>query len=72
MTADSKEELHAFAARIGVRRCWYHKGRTHPHYDVTSPQRAAALLSGAVAVDARKLLEVTRRLVGGSLSRRLG
>ena len=63
MTADSKEELHAFAAEIGVRRCWYHKGRTHPHYDVTSPQRAAALLSGAVSVDVREVLRKARRLI---------
>jgi len=72
MTADSKEELHAFAAEIGVKRCWYHKGRTHPHYDITGQQRAAALLSGALSVDTRKVLAVARGLVGGSVSDRDG
>lgn len=72
LTADSKEELHTFAAKIGVRRCWYHGGRTHPHYDVTDPQRSSALLSGAIPVDTRRLSEIARRLAGGSISRREG
>ena len=43
LVADTDEELHAFAARLGMRREWFqHKaGRPHQaHYDV--PERAAA------------------------------
>lgn len=55
MTADSLDELHAFAESLGIKRCWFHKARTHPHYDVTDEQREAALQAGAKAVDARTL-----------------
>jgi hypothetical protein len=49
LTADSREELHAFAARVGARRCWYHLSRRGvPHYDVTWTQRVLALALGAV------------------------
>lgn len=62
LTADSLAELHAFAESIGVKRCWFHKARTHPHYDVTDAQREKALQAGAEAVDTRVLAGVARRL----------
>lgn len=50
LLADSVAELHAFAARLGVARCWYERSRRGvPHYDVTADQRRAALAAGAVA-----------------------
>jgi hypothetical protein len=63
LTADSKEELHAFAARIGVKRCWYHRGRTHPHYDLTGEQRGRAVSEGACEVGSRELLTRAKQLV---------
>jgi len=33
LTADTLDELHAEAARIGLQRRWFQSGR-HPHYDV--------------------------------------
>lgn len=62
MTADSLDELHDFAARVGIARCWFHKGSRHPHYDVTGPQREDALGAGATAVDKRALARVARGL----------
>jgi len=50
---DSQEELHEFAARLGLRREWFQNERwleTHPwrcHYDVTDTVRARALQLGA-------------------------
>jgi hypothetical protein len=32
--ADSKEELHAFAEKLRIKRCWYDGNRRHPHYDL--------------------------------------
>lgn len=29
----SLRELHAFARKAGIKRCWYHASRNHPHYD---------------------------------------
>lgn len=54
MTADSDEELHAFAARIGLRRSWFqgHRLPAFRHYDVVPSKRALALRLGAIEVDA--------------------
>lgn len=56
LQADSEEELHEFAARIGLRRDWFQPG-TRPeaaHYDVTKPKRAQAIAQGAVAETVRQ------------------
>ena len=57
LTADSDEELHAFAARLGLRREWFqdhHRDPTRHHYDVTEPTRQAAIEAGARAVTWRE------------------
>jgi hypothetical protein len=43
------DELHAFAARLGLQRAWFQPGST-PHYDLTPNKRAQALQLGAVFV----------------------
>jgi hypothetical protein len=50
LIADSNEELHAFAASIGMLRDWFQKG-SMPHYDLTEKKRAAALAAGAIELD---------------------
>jgi hypothetical protein len=52
-TDDTLDELHAFAARIGLRREWF-QGTTFPHYDLTAAKRDEAMVAGAVFVTARK------------------
>lgn len=32
--------LHAYAASIGIKRCWYHSGSKWPHYDIPKGKRA--------------------------------
>lgn len=74
LTADTKDELHAFAERIGLRRDWFQTcvtGRLrcppetcpHWHYDVTESKRVEAVAAGAVEMDIRKWGELiaTRR-----------
>jgi len=53
LTADELEELHALAARIGLRRSWFQSGRV-PHYDLTPGRRERALAAGAVFVPAKE------------------
>lgn len=48
------EELHALAARVGLRRRWFQEHPTAPHYDLTPPRREAAIAAGAVFVSARE------------------
>ena len=53
MTADNLSELHEMAKRIGMKREWFQDHPVHPHYDLTSGRRAAALRGGAVFVAAK-------------------
>ena len=63
LVADTDEELHAFAERLGMRREWF-QGRTgrphHAHYDVPERARAEALAHGAVEVTWRDLGRMLR------------
>jgi Protein of unknown function (DUF4031) len=63
LIADTDEELHEFAARMGMRREWFqHKsGRPHhAHYDLPERARADALAYGAVEVTWRHLGRMLR------------
>lgn len=53
LLADTDEELHAFAASIGLRRSWaQYPGTWKSHYDVTDSKRAEAIRAGALALGA--------------------
>lgn len=69
LTADTIEELQAFAKRIGLRRGWFQARHAAPHYDITRPRRERALAAGAVFVPARD--QARRRLAGGGWGRSL-
>ena len=48
LTADSVEELHAFAREAGIKRFWFHRSRKGvPHYDLNPENRKRALEAGA-------------------------
>lgn len=44
--ADDIHELHSFAAKIGLKRGYFHH-KSVPHYDLTANKRAIALNAGA-------------------------
>lgn len=49
MTADTVEELHAFARFLGVKRCWFETSRSGTkHYDIDEATREIALSMGAI------------------------
>ena len=51
MTADTKDELHEFAAQLGLKRSWFQdKPYGQWHYDVTKTVRARAVKAGAVEI----------------------
>jgi hypothetical protein len=65
LVADSLEELHAFAMRLGLRRGWFHnrrdRKRPHPHYDVVSRwQLQLAQVLGAKLARPRDVLRVSQ------------
>jgi hypothetical protein len=54
LSADSREELHAFADSLGLKRMWFQdKGDGRWHYDVTDRVRTAAIRAGAVPLEVR-------------------
>jgi hypothetical protein len=68
LIADTEEELHAFAARLGLQRRWFQDPRDkHPewpldscaantwHYDVVDAKRRQAIAMGAVEIELREL-----------------
>lgn len=62
LVADSLEELHAFAARLGLKRAWFQGRASYPHYDVTVAVRARALALGALDADRIQLMTCCRKL----------
>jgi hypothetical protein len=75
LIADDRDELHAFAARLGLRRAWFQdpsrtgKPLARPgsraaenwHYDLTAGKRAQAIRLGAVPVTSRQMVQIITR-----------
>ncbi len=75
LQADSLDELHAFAERLGLRREWFQSRPGRPendHYDLTEAGRRLALERGAIAEDRRagtsRRRAVRRRRSSGAIS----
>lgn len=62
LVADTLEELHDFAARLGLRRSWFQDRGRYPHYDVTASVRLRALNMGAIDADRATLIACCRRV----------
>ena len=62
MTADSDEELHAMADKIGHRREWFQPHPRGNHYDLTPPRRALAVKYGAIEEHSRARVRRIRAL----------
>ena len=64
--ADTDVELHAFAARLGLKRSWFQRspaGPNHtgvPHYDLTRGKHYQAIRAGATVLDRRQTVEFWR------------
>ena len=66
LTADTVDELHSFAARIGMKRSWFQDHPLLKHYDLVRSRRERALVLGAVFVPMREQLRRRReRLAAG-------
>lgn len=70
MLADTDEELHAMADRIGVARKWWQSPEktSGSHYDIALSKKALAIAAGAVEITWRQAGAMnTRRRVTGEL-----
>lgn len=75
LTADTPEELHEFAAKLGLKRSWFQKPKglggkpVVPsslkaqmwHYDVTDAKRELAISLGATPITTRESVEIMKR-----------
>ena len=68
MLADSDEELHAMAARIGVQRKWWQSPEktSGSHYDISKAKRKLAVDAGAVEVTIKQMamMNLHRKITG--------
>ena len=61
MMADTTEELHAMADRIGMKRHWcQYEGTDREHYDVSLAKRALALRYGAVEITPKDMVRIVQ------------
>lgn len=58
MTADTNEELHEMALRIGMKRSWFQKSTSGPHYDLTAKKRSLAIKFGAIEISDRETVRM--------------
>ena len=63
LLADDIDDLHRFAARLGIHRVSYQgPPRTSvPHYDLTSYERQRAIALGAIACSREEIVAIVRR-----------
>lgn len=68
MIADTDDELHAMAAKIGVQRRWWQSPEktSGSHYDIALSKRALAVAAGAVEISWRQCgaMNMRRRVTG--------
>lgn len=62
MVADTVEELHHFAQRLGLRRDWFQDRTMYPHYDITLNVKERALSMGAQLGDKKTIVACAKKL----------
>ena len=69
MVADTDDELHAMADRIGVSRRWHQAPPAHDsHYDIAQTKKALAIAAGAIPITWKQVSAMTlRRRVTGEM-----
>lgn len=60
MMADSLDELHEMADKIGIARKWFQDKPRFPHYDISKGKRALAVEHGAIEVTGKELVKKFR------------
>ena len=60
MMADSLEELHQMADKIGINRKWFQNKPRFPHYDIAKSKRVLAVQHGAIEVTSQQLVSIMK------------
>lgn len=61
LIADTNEELHRFALSLNLKREWFQKSVSSPHYDLTAKKRALAVKIGAIELSRKDFSTMIRR-----------
>jgi hypothetical protein len=61
MLADTIEELHEMADKLGLKRKWFQGAASTPHYDICLAKRDQALALGAVVADRHTVVALIRK-----------
>lgn len=64
MYADTLEELHKMADKIGLQRAWFQNHKSLQHYDLTPSKRTLAVKAGAIETDDHHMVDFMRRYRG--------
>jgi hypothetical protein len=64
MYADTLEELHEMAVRIGMRRSWFQNHSSMPHYDLVASRRVDAIMAGSIEHTRREMVDFMRKRRG--------
>lgn len=62
LVADSLEELHEFAKRLGMQKGWFQQDASYPHYDITVESRLLALQLGAIEGSRTQIITCAQKL----------
>ena len=60
LVADSVEQLHDFASRLGLKRVWFQNRPSLPHYDLTEGMRWQAIRHGAIAITHKEFVKMMK------------
>jgi hypothetical protein len=60
MIADSVEELHEMADKIGVQRKYF-QSKSYPHYDIALSKKKIAVEHGAKAISCKELVLIIQK-----------
>ena len=60
MLADTEQELHRMAERLGIKRAWF-QDHAMPHYDICQAKRRLALSFGALPIGRREVGALIKR-----------
>ena len=66
LMADTLDELHAMAGRLGIPPRAFQNKTSGAHYDVTSALRAEAIALGAVAISRHRDRALVRAVIGNA------
>ncbi|WP_316851846.1 DUF4031 domain-containing protein [Aquipseudomonas alcaligenes] len=70
LVADTLDELHHFAAQLGLQRKWFQSKSFYPHYDVTLSVRARAIQLGAIDADRKTIIGCCKQMRAEMLAQR--